>query len=163
TVAVRDDRQIGRLSGGQRRRAFVARGIAQEAEVILLDEPFAGVDAASQRDVSALLRELADEGRCILIATHDLPSVPALCDTVTMLHRSVVAHGAPAEVLTPEILVRTFGMDPTVPDVPAGPDVPADPDEPADPDVPAGPADPTPAPHPRTATPTVPPTPEETP
>lgn len=93
------DRQIGQLSGGQNKRTFVARGLAQDAEVILLDEPFAGVDAVSQATVTRLLRSLADEGRCVLISTHDLASVPELCDTVTRLQRTVIAHGTPDEVM----------------------------------------------------------------
>lgn len=92
-------RQIGQLSGGQRKRAFVARGLAQDAATVLLDEPFAGVDRPSQRTVSDLLRTLADDGRCVLIATHDLASVPGMCDTATLLQRTVVAHGAPSDVL----------------------------------------------------------------
>ncbi|MEY8567205.1 metal ABC transporter ATP-binding protein [Corynebacteriaceae bacterium 7-707] len=102
------DRQIGQLSGGQRKRTFVARGLAQDATVILLDEPFAGVDTVSQSTVSSLLRSLADDGRCVLISTHDLGSVPELCDTVTMLQRRVVAHGTPSGVLTTDNLLATF-------------------------------------------------------
>ncbi|WP_312980915.1 metal ABC transporter ATP-binding protein [Corynebacterium sp.] len=102
------DRQIGQLSGGQKKRTFVARGLAQDAGVVLLDEPFAGVDTVSQATISDLLRAMADDGRCVLISTHDLGSVPELCDTVTMLQRTVVAHGAPADVLTTDNLMATF-------------------------------------------------------
>lgn len=102
------DRQIGQLSGGQKKRTFVARGLAQDAGVVLLDEPFAGVDTVSQATISDLLRAMADDGRCVLISTHDLGSVPELCDTVTMLQRTVVAHGAPADVLTTDNLMSTF-------------------------------------------------------
>ena len=102
------DRQIGQLSGGQKKRVFVARGLAQDATVVLLDEPFAGVDTVSQSTISTLLRAMADDGRCVLISTHDLGSVPELCDTVTMLQRTVVAHGAPSEVLTTGNLLTTF-------------------------------------------------------
>lgn len=102
------DRQIGQLSGGQKKRTFVARGLAQDAGVILLDEPFAGVDTVSQATISDLLRAMADDGRCVLISTHDLGSVPELCDTVTMLQRAVVAHGTPADVLTTDNLMSTF-------------------------------------------------------
>lgn len=103
-------RQIGQLSGGQKKRTFVARGLAQQARTVLLDEPFAGVDTTSQAMITALLHEMADAGACILISTHDLTSVDALCDTVTMLHGTVVAHGAPAEVMTTDNLMTTFGM-----------------------------------------------------
>jgi manganese transport system ATP-binding protein len=103
-------RQIGQLSGGQKKRTFVARGLAQQARTVLLDEPFAGVDTTSQAMITALLHEMADAGACILISTHDLASVDALCDTVTMLHGTVVAHGAPAEVMTTDNLMTAFGM-----------------------------------------------------
>ncbi|NKX54511.1 metal ABC transporter ATP-binding protein [Arthrobacter mobilis] len=102
-------RQIGELSGGQRKRAFVARGIAQDAALMLLDEPFAGVDKSSEAALVALFRELRDEGRTILISTHDLAGIPQLCDEAVLLHRHVLAHGSPATVLTAENLARTFG------------------------------------------------------
>nr|WP_228046378.1 metal ABC transporter ATP-binding protein [Saccharopolyspora sp. HNM0983] len=102
---------IGALSGGQRKRAFVARGIAQQARLVLLDEPFAGVDKRSEAMISGVLRELRDEGRTVVISTHDLASVPALCDEAVLLHQRVVAHGPVDEVLAPEVLARTFGAD----------------------------------------------------
>ena len=101
-------RQIGALSGGQRKRAFVARGIAQDAQLLLLDEPFAGVDTTSQATISRLLHELRDEGRTILISTHDLAGVPALCDDVVLLQRRILFQGPPAEALTPALLARAF-------------------------------------------------------
>lgn len=101
---------IGALSGGQRKRAFVARGIAQEAELLLLDEPFAGVDKGSEAMISELLRGLRDEGRTIMISTHDLAGAPALCDEAVLLHQRVLAHGPVAEVLAPETLSLTFGV-----------------------------------------------------
>lgn len=106
------DRQIGRLSGGQRKRTFVARGIAQEASVMLLDEPFAGVDKVSEATITGLLRELAGDGRTILVATHDLHALPDLADEAVLLMRRVLAHGRPADVLTPERLAEAFGLDP---------------------------------------------------
>lgn len=102
------DRQIGQLSGGQKKRTFVARGLAQDADTILLDEPFAGVDTVSQTTITGLLRSLADDGRCVLLSTHDLASVPEVCDTVTMLQRRVIAHGPPSEVMTTGNLLATF-------------------------------------------------------
>lgn len=105
------DRQIGRLSGGQRKRAFVARGIAQDAGILLLDEPFAGVDKPSEATIVRLLRDLADEGRTVLVTTHDLAAVPALADEAVLLLRRVLVHGTPAEVLTPENLSRAFGLE----------------------------------------------------
>lgn len=102
-------RQIGELSGGQRKRAFVARGIAQDAGLLLLDEPFAGVDKASEAGLISLLKELRDEGKTILISTHDLAGIPQLCDEAILLHQKVLAHGAPADVLTNDNLALAFG------------------------------------------------------
>lgn len=103
------ERQIGALSGGQRKRAFVARGLAQEADLLLLDEPFAGVDKRSEATITSLLRGLAAEGRTILVSTHDLIAVPALCDQVALINRRIVAQGSPAETLRPEPLAAAFG------------------------------------------------------
>ncbi len=103
-------RQIGQLSGGQRKRAFVARGIAQEATTLLLDEPFAGVDKRSELLVTRLLRQLAGEGRTVLVSTHDLRALPDLADEAVLLMRRVLVHGSPAEVLTPENLALAFGL-----------------------------------------------------
>nr|WP_258067778.1 metal ABC transporter ATP-binding protein [Pseudoclavibacter sp. RFBI5] len=104
-------RQIGQLSGGQRKRAFVARGIAQEAEVLLLDEPFAGVDTRSQATMTSLLRELAGQGVCILIATHDLGSLPELADEAVLFNRRVLLHASPEEIIRPEHLALAFGIE----------------------------------------------------
>lgn len=104
-------RQIGRLSGGQRKRAFIARCLAQEAQVLLLDEPFAGVDVSSQATLTALLRELVAEGVAALVSTHDLAALPALADDAVLLHRRVLAAGSPQEVLRPENLALAFGGD----------------------------------------------------
>jgi manganese transport system ATP-binding protein len=104
-------RQIGQLSGGQKKRAFVARGIAQGATMMLLDEPFAGVDKRSEATISRLLRELATDGCTILISTHDLHAMPALCDEAVLLMRRVLMHGAPELVLQPENLAMAFGLD----------------------------------------------------
>ncbi|WP_168627950.1 metal ABC transporter ATP-binding protein [Cryobacterium sp. BB307] len=104
-------RQIGELSGGQRKRVFVARAIAQEARLLLLDEPFAGVDKASERRIITLLRELRDTGCGILISTHDLAGVPELCDEVILLKNRVLFHGHPDVALSPENLARVFGLE----------------------------------------------------
>ena len=106
------DRQIGRLSGGQRKRAFVARGIAQGAGILLLDEPFAGVDTRSEATIVRLLRELAADGATILVSTHDLHALPRLADEAVLLHQRVLFHGPVAEALKPENIARTFGLDP---------------------------------------------------
>lgn len=105
------DRQIGQLSGGQRKRAFVARGIAQGASVLLLDEPFAGVDKRSEATLTRLLRELAADGATILISTHDLHALPDLADEAVLLLRKVLMHAAPEEALRPENLALAFGLD----------------------------------------------------
>ncbi|GAB3132962.1 metal ABC transporter ATP-binding protein [Marisediminicola antarctica] len=106
------ERQIGELSGGQRKRVFVARGIAQEATLMLLDEPFAGVDKGSEHTIVALLRGLAAEGRGILISTHDLAGVPELCDEVILLKNRVLFHGAPEDALAADRLALAFGLEP---------------------------------------------------
>lgn len=102
-------RQIGALSGGQRKRAFIARSLAQGADLLLLDEPFAGVDKRSEATIVSLLRDLAAEGRTVVISTHDLVGVPALCDEVVLLNRQVIAHGPTAQVLVPDLLAQAFG------------------------------------------------------
>lgn len=105
------DRQIGQLSGGQRKRAFVARGIAQEAEVLLLDEPFAGVDRRSEGTLTRLLRDLAADGRTVLVSTHDLHGLPALADDAVLLLRRVLFHGPVDQALRPERLATAFGLE----------------------------------------------------
>ena len=102
-------RQIGELSGGQRKRVFLARALAQEAQVILLDEPFTGVDVKTEQAIIALLYELRAEGRVMLVSTHDLGSVPEFCDRVVLVKGTVLAHGPTPEVFTPENLRRAFG------------------------------------------------------
>lgn len=104
------DRRFGRLSGGQRQRVLLARALAQRARLLLLDEPFTGVDVVSEAAVTAVLRELVADGVSILVSTHDLSVLPELCDTAVLLHRRVLAAGPTAEVLTPDNLARTFGL-----------------------------------------------------
>lgn len=105
-------RQIGNLSGGQRKRAFVARGLAQEARLLLLDEPFAGVDKTSETMLIGLFKELRDSGAGILISTHDLANLADLADTAVLLRNRVLMAGEPTTVLAPENIVRAFGMNP---------------------------------------------------
>jgi manganese transport system ATP-binding protein len=106
------DRQIGQLSGGQKKRAFVARAIAQDARVLLLDEPFAGVDKGSEATVTRLLRELAASGRTVLASTHDLHGVRRLADDAVLLNRRVLLHGPVDAVVRPDHLAEAFGLDP---------------------------------------------------
>ncbi|PIE07858.1 MAG: manganese/iron transporter ATP-binding protein [Rhodobacterales bacterium] len=102
-------RQIGELSGGQKKRVFLARALAQDAHVILLDEPFTGVDVTTEDQIIALLRDLRDEGRVMLVATHNLGSVPEYCDRVVLVKGAVLAHGPTEEVFTPDNLRDAFG------------------------------------------------------
>ena len=102
-------RQIGELSGGQKKRVFLARALAQDGRVILLDEPFTGVDVNTEEAITDLLRTLRDEGRVMLVSTHNLGSVPEFCDRTVLLDRTVVASGPTDEVFTHTNLERTFG------------------------------------------------------
>ena len=104
-------RQIGRLSGGQKKRAFVARAIAQDARVLLLDEPFAGVDKPSEAMITQVLTELAAEGRGVIVSTHDLAGLPGLASDVVLLRNRVLFHGDVATGLEPRILARAFGWE----------------------------------------------------
>ncbi len=109
-------RQIGELSGGQRKRAFLARALAQEGKIMLLDEPFGGVDASTETTIIKLLSELRDLGHTMLISTHDLDSVSSFCDTVALIaNRTVLEYGDTKTVFTPENLMRVFGGAPSHP------------------------------------------------
>lgn len=101
--------QIGELSGGQKKRAFLARALAQEGKVILLDEPFTGVDVKTEKQIIDLLMQLRSEGHTILISTHDLASISTFCDRTILLNRTVLAQGTTEETFTEENLVMTFG------------------------------------------------------
>lgn len=103
------ERQIGELSGGQRKRVFLARALAQGGQLLLLDEPFTGVDVTTEDAIIALLKALRDEGRIILVSTHNLGSVPTFCDRVVLVNRTVLAAGPTAEVFTGPNLLRAFG------------------------------------------------------
>lgn len=103
-------RQIGQLSGGQRRRVFVARALAQQANVLLLDEPFSGVDATAEKDLFGVLDILRQDGIAVLLATHNLAQAATEYDKLMLLHAGrMIAYGSPAEVYTPENLAATFG------------------------------------------------------
>ncbi|WP_035872038.1 manganese/iron ABC transporter ATP-binding protein [Cucumibacter marinus] len=102
-------RQIGELSGGQKKRVFLARALAQDSKVILLDEPFTGVDVKTEEAIIKLLKSLRDEGRVMLVSTHNLGTVPEFCDRTVLLNRTVLDHGPTAEIFTHDNLEKTFG------------------------------------------------------
>lgn len=102
-------RQIGELSGGQRKRAFLARALAQEGKVILLDEPFTGVDVKTEKQMIDLLLQLREEGHTILVSTHDLASISTFCDRTILLNRTILASGTTEDTFTEENLALTFG------------------------------------------------------
>ncbi len=99
-------RQIGELSGGQKKRVFLARALAQDAHVILLDEPFTGVDVKTEEAIITLLRGLRDEGRVMLVSTHNLGSVPEFCDRTVLVKNTVLAYGPTEEIFTRPISKR---------------------------------------------------------
>jgi manganese/iron transport system ATP-binding protein len=101
--------QIGRLSGGQQQRAFLARVLAQDPHLLLLDEPVSGVDATTQHAIFGLLEDLRSQGKTVMVATHDLNCVIERFDQVLCLNRRVIAYGPPKEVFHEDILDRTYG------------------------------------------------------
>jgi manganese/iron transport system ATP-binding protein len=102
-------RQIGELSGGQKKRVFLARALAQEGRIILLDEPFTGVDVTTEEQIITLLRALRAEGHVILVSTHNLGSVPEFCDRTVLVKGTVLAYGPTETIFTRDNLERTFG------------------------------------------------------
>jgi manganese/zinc/iron transport system ATP- binding protein len=102
-------RQISNLSGGQQQRTFLARALLQDSEVYLMDEPFAGVDAATEKAIVSLLHELRDRGKTVLVVNHDLHTTRDYFDTLLLLNMRVVAFGPTEEVFTPELLQKTYG------------------------------------------------------
>ncbi len=108
-MADRRNRQVGELSGGQQQRVFFARALAQEPEVLLLDEPLAGVDALTERDIYHLLRGLVDRGVTALFTTHNLSSVAEEFDHVAFVNRTIVAAGRPSDVFNESTLRGVYG------------------------------------------------------
>ncbi|SEL88983.1 manganese/iron transport system ATP-binding protein [Pasteurella skyensis] len=103
------DRQIGELSGGQKKRVFLARALVQQSKIILLDEPFTGVDISTENAIMALLGELREEGCLILVSTHHLESIPHYCDHIVMIDRTVIASGTTKSTFISENIQRVFG------------------------------------------------------
>ncbi len=102
------DRQIGQLSGGQRQRVFMARAMAQGADILLLDEPFAGVDAATERAILDVLRRTKDSGRTLLVVHHDLATAAEYFDRLILVKQRLFAYGTPEQVLHPELLSEVY-------------------------------------------------------
>ncbi len=102
-------RQIGELSGGQKKRVFLARSLAQDGRVILLDEPFTGVDVKTEEAIIELLGRLREEGRVMLVSTHNLGSVPVFCDRTVLIKGTVLAYGPTSDVFTQANLEEAFG------------------------------------------------------
>ena len=103
------DRQIGELSGGQKKRVFLARALAQQGRVILLDEPFTGVDVKTEEAIINLLREMRQQGNIMLVSTHNLGSVPDFCDQCVLINKTVLAAGPIETTFTEDNLTRAFG------------------------------------------------------
>lgn len=102
-------RQISQLSGGQQQRVFLARALAQQADIYLMDEPFAGVDAATEKTIISLLREMAARGKTVIVVHHDLQSVTTYFDWVILLNMRLTAYGDTKTTFTPELLQETYG------------------------------------------------------
>ena len=103
------DAQIGELSGGQRKRVFLARALAQDGQVILLDEPFTGIDVTTEDAIINLLQEMRQQGRVVLVSTHNLGSVPEFCDRSILIKETIIAHGPTSTTFTRENLELAFG------------------------------------------------------
>ncbi len=102
-------RQISQLSGGQQQRVFIARALAQKADIYLMDEPFAGVDAATQDAIITLLRNMVKEGKNVVVVHHDLDTITDYFDWLVMLNMRLVASGPVDQVFIPELLKQTYG------------------------------------------------------
>ena len=104
-----EKRQIANLSGGQQQRVFLARALAQESDLYLMDEPFAGVDAATESAIVELLREIRDQGKTLIVVHHDLGTAREYFDMMLLLNMRVVAFGKTKEVFTGDLLQKTYG------------------------------------------------------
>ncbi|MEM9260066.1 MAG: metal ABC transporter ATP-binding protein, partial [Bacteroidota bacterium] len=102
-------RQIGELSGGQQQRTFLARALCQQADLLLLDEPFVGVDIPTEEKIIEVLRRLSEKGKTLMVVHHDLQAVPDYFDHVVLLNQRLIASGPTQEVFTPKVLRQAFG------------------------------------------------------
>jgi manganese/zinc/iron transport system ATP- binding protein len=102
-------RQISELSGGQQQRVFLARALAQDGDLIFMDEPFVGVDAATEAAIVALLRQMRDAGRTVVVVNHDLQTARSYFDELILLNKTIVAHGPAEDVFTADLLQKTYG------------------------------------------------------
>ncbi|MBA5724202.1 ATP-binding cassette domain-containing protein [Candidatus Liberibacter sp.] len=107
-------RQIGELSIGQRKRVFLARALAQQGKIMLLDEPFAAVDFKIEKEITALLKELRDESRLILVSTHNIQSIPVFCDQTIFLRSNIIAAGLTQDVFNTKNIQSTFNDIPHI-------------------------------------------------
>lgn len=107
------DRPIGSLSGGQRQRVFLARALAQDPELLIMDEPFQGVDAVSEATIIDALRALRGAGKTVIMVHHDLGTVPAYCDRVVLLNRRILGSGPTDQEFTPSAVRELFGIPAT--------------------------------------------------
>jgi len=104
-------RQISELSGGQQQRVFLARALAQKADFFFLDEPFVGIDAASEKMIIKILQNLRDEGKTVLVVHHDLSKVEAYFDELILLNKEIIEAGPVQEVIRPEAMKKAYQMD----------------------------------------------------
>ena len=108
------DRQIGALSGGQQQRVFLARALCQEADILLLDEPFVGVDITTEEHIIRVLKKLSAQGKTLLVVHHDLATVKAYFDQVILINQRLVAYGDTAETFTSENIAKAYGAPHTI-------------------------------------------------
>jgi len=108
-MATYASRQISQLSGGQQQRVFLARALAQDADIYFMDEPLAGVDAATERAIMKILKELKEQRKTVMIVHHDLQTVAEYFDWVLLINRTVIAHGPTDKAFTKENIIKTYG------------------------------------------------------
>ena len=108
------DRQIGALSGGQQQRVFLARALCQEADILMLDEPFVGVDITTEEHIIRVLRKLSHEGKTLLVVHHDLSSVKAYFDQVILINQRLIAYGDTESTFVADNIAKTYGAPHTI-------------------------------------------------